>query len=60
MEEIGLEWSWLADLTAYKLENKQLLSKLDLPGGDARLLFSGTNTFDRLCFHFSGDYCQRK
>jgi hypothetical protein len=34
MEEIGLEWSWLADLTAYKLENKQLLSKLDLPGGE--------------------------
>jgi hypothetical protein len=31
MEEIGLEWSWLADLTAYKLENKQLLYKLDLP-----------------------------
>jgi hypothetical protein len=39
MEEIGLEWSWLADLTAHKLENKQLLSKLDLPGGDARFLF---------------------
>jgi hypothetical protein len=39
MEEIGLEWSWLADLTAYKLENKQLLYQLDLPGGDARLLF---------------------